>query len=396
MHPSDLTGDSVAEFDIVIFGGGIAGLWLLNILIKARFKVLLVEKDKVGGFQTIASQGMIHGGQRYLLGGNLTMHAASVSSLPARWDACLDGVGELDLTGVRILSRSQVMWSTGGSLAHLALNTATHLLNAKLRKLSVREFPDALAGLTGVPVFELPEKVLDIASLVDALLAPYTSNICRGNVDSLTRDGRVTVSGLQIKAQVIICAAGIGNEGFLSLLDAGNDRSQRRPLRQLMVKAMPFPLYGHGITTSYRPRVTVTSHPLTSGGFVWYLGGALADDTLALTDDEAIAFAKKEMKSIFVHLDWNDKMWATWYGMRGEAYCQSGRLPSGPVVQEYSNVLVVWPTKLTLTPLLGDYVLAHLAKKGVSPRFATQPEEPLALALPEIASFPWAQADWKI
>jgi glycine/D-amino acid oxidase-like deaminating enzyme len=382
------------NYDIVISGAGIAGLWLLNILIKAGFDVLLLEKDVLGGIQTIASQGMIHGGQRYMLGANTSVHAESVSRLPDRWEACLKGRGELDLRGVRVLSDTQVMWPTGGRLTSLALSAATHLVRAKMRKLDPSEVPEALADSKDLLVYELPEKVLDVASLVEVLSSPHKAQIRKGRVDSLSREGILTVSDFQIRAQVIICAAGLGNEELLALLNAGEGRAQRRPLRQLMVKTMPFPLYGHGITTSYKPRVTVTSHPLPSGGYVWYLGGAIADDTLSLTDGDAIAFAKKEMKELFDRLDWSGKAWATWYGYRAEAYCENGRLPSGPEVHEYGNALVVWPTKLTMVPHLGDKVLARLREKGVRPKSSVKSCKLDNLATPLTACFPWDQAVW--
>ncbi len=383
------------NYDVVICGGGVGGLWLLNVLNRAGFDVLLVEKEALGGFQTMASQGMIHGGQRYMLGTNPSTHAMSVAPLPERWDACLVGEGEIDLRSVRVLSKTQAMWATGGLMTNLALTTATHLLNAKMRKLSAPDLPAPLAGLADISVYELPEKVLDVGSLVVALSACLSNHIIKGNVDALARDGCVTVSGCQIKAKAVICAAGLGNEELLKLIGVDELVTQRRPLRQLMVKPMPFPLYGHGISTSYKPRVTVTSHPLPSGGFVWYLGGALADDTLSFEEDDAIDFAKNEMKILFPHIDWAYKQWATWCCVRGEAYCQNGRLPSGPVVKEYDNVLLVWPTKLTLAPLLGDLVLERLLKKGVSPRQSTKKHHSRELATPIVAAFPWELADWK-
>jgi glycine/D-amino acid oxidase-like deaminating enzyme len=385
---------SSVNFDIVICGGGISGLWLLNLLIKAGYSVLLVEKDSIGGTQTIASQGMIHGGQRYLLGSNSSDHANSVAPLPDRWDACLEGRGEVDLREVRILSETQLMWPTGGRLTRLALNAATHLVKAKMRQLDKWEVPDALAGLTPRAIFELPEKVLDISSLVEVLSAPHRPYIRKGIVDSLTREGCLTVSGLTITSQVIICAAGLGNEEFLVSLDAGERCSQQRPIRQLMVKPMPFPLFGHGIYTSYKPRVTITSHPLPSGGYVWYIGGALGDDVLTLKEDQAIGYAKKEMAALFDNLDWNGKDWATWFGVRAEAYSHSGLLPDGPVIQEYDSALVVWPTKLTLTPILGDRVLKRLAEKRVWPKYPKPPSLPSKLTIPALAPFPWEKASW--
>ena len=48
--------------DIIIFGGGIAGLWLLNRLHNEGYQAILLETEALGGSQTIASQGIIHGG----------------------------------------------------------------------------------------------------------------------------------------------------------------------------------------------------------------------------------------------------------------------------------------------------------------------------------------------
>jgi glycine/D-amino acid oxidase-like deaminating enzyme len=382
------------SYDIIIFGGGVAGLWLLNILTNAGFDVHLIEKESLGGYQTMASQGMIHGGQRYLLGTDSSAHAESVAALPARWDACLGGTGEVDLTGVRVLSETQFMWPAGGRLAKFALSAGTVTLNAKTQKLDGFGVPKAISGVSASDVFELPEKVLDVGSLVKALSEPHSDRIHRAEVEWLTRDGILTVSGSQIKARGVICAAGLGNEEYLNMLDAGKASSQRRPLRQFMVKSMPLALYGHGITTSYRPRVTVTSHPLPSGGFVWYLGGALADETLAFADNDAVAFAKKEMKQIFGHLDWTGKQWAAWHCVRAEPYCSNGRLPDGPVVQEYGSALVVWPTKLTLTPLLGDQVLARLAQRGIFPRHKQVGAMALQLGPIPLAPYPWEQVQW--
>jgi hypothetical protein len=385
---------SAVTFDIVICGGGGAGLWLLNVLKSAGYSVLLVEPNAVGGTQTIASQGMIHGGQRYMLGKHSSTHPESVSSLPARWDSCLCGQGEIDLRTVNILSNTQVMWPTGNGLSYFAVNTASYLIRAKTRKLLGQEVPKALSGFN-VPIYELPEKVLDIASLVEVLSAPHKASIHIGSVDSLSRDGSLIISGTKVNAQIIICVAGLGNEKFLSQLQANEKSSQRRPLRQLIVKTMPDPLYGHGITTSYKPRVTVTSHPIPSGGYVWYLGGAIADDTLSLSNDAAISYAQQEMNQIFPDYDWSDKQWSSWYGYRAEAYNKNGQLPNGPVLQEYDNAVVAWPTKLTLFPLLGDNVLSLLNDRGIQPKH-TLPDflnQSFTTESPQ-CMLPWNNAEW--
>ena len=106
--------------DLIIFGGGIAGLWTYNVLKDAGYSVILLEKDKLGGTQSMASQGMIHGGQRYALQGKANSHSESISEMPKIWEDCLKGKTSPDLSSAQILSQKQYLWSPGGlSLIHI-------------------------------------------------------------------------------------------------------------------------------------------------------------------------------------------------------------------------------------------------------------------------------------
>lgn len=49
------------EADVVVIGGGIAGLWLFRTLSTLGYQTLLLERDSLGGGQTIKSQGIVHG-----------------------------------------------------------------------------------------------------------------------------------------------------------------------------------------------------------------------------------------------------------------------------------------------------------------------------------------------
>ena len=381
------------KYDIVICGSGIAGLWLLNTLTKQGLNVLLIEKNTLGGTQTLASQGMIHGGQKYVLQGQTAVHAFSIAKMPERWKQCFDGSGEIDLREVRSLSQTQIMWPAGRILSGVGLLAAAKLVNAKTRKLEVTEYPEVLKNkknFTG-EVYELPERVLDTKSLISVLAQKERSRIVKGEVTSIDREGTLVVSGLSIQAQLIIFTAGQGNEEILKLLDAPEEASQRRPLRQIMFKSMEFPFYGHGVVNNPKPRVTVTSHPLSEGGYVWYLGGGLAEKSVSLSDSEAIIFAKKEMKEMFPEINWAGKEWATWYGVRAEAGNQDGRLGDGPAIQEYGNVIVAWPTKLTFVPAFSDEILMRIDSKNIEPRNNDIPPE---LPFPETGVFPWEDARW--
>ena len=47
--------------DVAVAGGGIAGLWIANLLLLRGFDVALCDPGRAAGVQTRASQGLIHG-----------------------------------------------------------------------------------------------------------------------------------------------------------------------------------------------------------------------------------------------------------------------------------------------------------------------------------------------
>src|SRR5690349_15173678 len=93
--------------DIAIFGGGVAGLWLLRRLKSAGYRPVLIEKNSLGAGQTLAAQGIIHAGLKYSLEGILSEHTQSLAAMPGIWKDCLAGRGELDLSSVKVLADGQ-------------------------------------------------------------------------------------------------------------------------------------------------------------------------------------------------------------------------------------------------------------------------------------------------
>src|SRR3974377_511171 len=104
------------DYDVIIIGGGVAGLWIGNVLQRAGYNLILVEKEKLGAGQTLASQGMIHGGQKYALQGLINAHVSAISQMPQRWEASFAGRGDLDLSSVRFLSQEQMIWPAASML----------------------------------------------------------------------------------------------------------------------------------------------------------------------------------------------------------------------------------------------------------------------------------------
>jgi glycerol-3-phosphate dehydrogenase len=118
--------------DVVIFGGGIAGLWLLSRLRQAGYHTLLLETESLGAGQTRYSQGIIHGGTKYALTGKLTASSESIFSMPKIWRDCLNGKGEVDLSTATILSEHQYMWSTPNLLSRLSGFFASRVVRGRM------------------------------------------------------------------------------------------------------------------------------------------------------------------------------------------------------------------------------------------------------------------------
>jgi glycerol-3-phosphate dehydrogenase len=156
----------------------VAGLWTLQALAAAGYRVALLEADALGGVQSIASQGIIHGGTKYALGGVLTDSAQAIGDMPHVWRECLEGRGEIDLRRVRVLSEHQFLWSTRGLTSRLAGFFAGQLMQSRMRSVPASERPEPFTGrwFRG-DLYRLDEPVLDVASLF-AELALSVGGFC--------------------------------------------------------------------------------------------------------------------------------------------------------------------------------------------------------------------------
>ena len=99
--------------DVVIFGGGGAGLWLLDAVRRCGRSVILIESAALGTGQTIGSQGIIHGGLKYTLRGIFTPSAKAIRDMPQLWAQCLAGKKAPNLSAVRLRQPFCYLWRTG-------------------------------------------------------------------------------------------------------------------------------------------------------------------------------------------------------------------------------------------------------------------------------------------
>ncbi|MBZ9663626.1 FAD-dependent oxidoreductase [Pseudomonas sp. LMG 31766] len=370
--------------DVLIVGGGIAGLWLNARLRQKGFATVLVERGSLGGGQSLKSQGIIHGGAKYALHGALTGASEAIADMPRRWREALAGNGELDLSGVRILSDAHYLWSPGTLAGNLTSFFASKAVRGRVDQVKGEQLPPALQHpkFKG-KVYRLAELVLDVPSLIARLAELAGDSLLAGErIEPLQVNGELcglAVDGREIRAQRVVLSAGAGNAELLAALGIEQPAQQLRPLHMVLAKGPALkPLYAHCLGGGPKPRVTVTTHPAADGQWVWYLGGDLAEaDGVARDEVAQIQAAQKEMAALLPWVDQSQTRWATLRVDRAEP-AQSGLVrPDNAFLAEHQRLLVGWPTKLALAPDFADRVLAALQRDNLQPSdHAALPELP--------------------
>lgn len=378
--------------DIAIIGGGITGLWLLNTLRNKGYSVILLEKDRLGSCQTNASQGMIHGGIKYTLGGLLTNSSQQIAAMPAYWRTCLQGDGKLDLQDVNILSDHYYMWSTASRSSRLTAFLGSKAVRGRTQRLSRHQLPAVFsdARFKGT-VYRLNDLVLDVHSLINSLYQKQTDWIFKLDPSdaggfTLNQDGSlagiVAEDGASIQAKLYIFAAGQGNEKLLNSCGLNAPRMQRRPLHQVLVRhGYPHPIYAHCIDlkSGSRPRLTITSHRFSQDFSVWNIGGELAESGVHRDEEEQIAYAKSELAATLPWINLTDAQWKTVRVDRAEPAQSEQSRPDSHYVKSILNILIVWPVKLTLTPSLAEEVEAIIAAQKIEPNSERQRSEEMTV-----------------
>ncbi len=360
------------DVDVAIFGGGVAGLWLLDDLVRHGFHAILIETGKLGQGQTIASQGIIHGGFKYTLQGVWSKSAESIADLPDHWRRCLNGTRQPDLRQTRLRAEQCYLWRTDSWSARLGMFGARLGLKVAPQILAKHQRPDVLVGCPG-QVAVIDEPVLSPGSLIEALSAPHRNRIfrvaphdgCRfklaqpGSVESLDLIHPENGETLTVHPQNVVFTAGAGNSGLRTQVGLSHERMQRRPLHMAVLRGKLPPLNGHCIEGGHT-RVTITSDRTADGETIWQLGGQLAEQGVALAPHELLQHAAHELSAVLPGIDLSGVSGTTYRVDRAEGLTDDGKRPDGVQVLKEGNVFTAWPTKLVLAPRLAAEIRNQL------------------------------------
>lgn len=395
--------------DIVIFGGGAAGLWLLDELTRRGHSALLIEKNALGAGQTIAAQGILHSGLKYSLNGLLTPAAREARDMPAVWRDCLRGATEPDLAAVRLRSDHCYLWRTHSLSSRLGMFGACVGLRVNPELVPPEDVPSLFRHCPG-PLARVAEPVLSLQSLLATLAARNVSRILRldpeGCVDfDLVRPGVVRWLALhspeggrsvRIRLPKLVLAAGAGNESLRARLGLERPAMQLRPLHMLLVRGNLPACFGHCIDGA-ATRVTITSDSDSEGRTVWQIGGQLSETGVHLDPQSLVAQGHKELLAVLPGVDLTGTEWAAFRIDRAEGATPGGARPDSIRVLTEGKTTTVWPTKLVLVPQLARAVRLEL--ESGARKDSGRGWDPATLAdwpRPAIALPPWERPmDWQ-
>jgi glycerol-3-phosphate dehydrogenase len=389
--------------DVLVIGGGIAGLWTLARLQQAGYKTVLLESQALGAGQTRFAQGIIHGGTKYALTGKLTASSEAVADMPARWRACYEGKGELDLTQAELLSDAHYLWSTTSLTSRISGFFASKVMRSRSTELNKKSLPTIFQhkDFNG-RFYRLDEPVFNTLSVLRAIAEPRKQSILLVKQESIDHlDNQLVVQSKTgenylFRYKKIIFMAGEGNENLLSRFACEKPAMQRRPLKMVVMRGGPSDrladmIYAHCLGASVNPRITITSHRDQQGNIIWYMGGQLAEEGVTKSDEELIQVAKKELAELIPWLELRNSQWGVLdinraeINLSGKKAAVTTRPDSFSIVKN-KNVITAWPTKMALSPALADAIVTIIDEENiVRDADKTLP----AWQQPEYAEFPW-------
>ena len=395
------------ELEVVIFGGGASGLWLLDTLHRSGYRAVLLEAGALGSGQTVASQGMIHGGVKYALAWPGRASARAIRSMPAHWARCLDGRQQPDLSATSRRADCCHLWGTETVRSRLGLFGARRLLRVVPVGLARPERPAVLTACPG-QVYRVDEQVIDPVSLIETLAVRHGPRLMKIDAEhgldfEMAGSGQVRQvlltppdggRPLVLRPARILLAAGAGNEILRRRMGLNRQAMQRRPLHMVVVRGRLSPLNGHCIDGG-QTRVTVTTST-SDGQLLWQVGGQVSEDGVHMEPAELIRHAHQQLCAALPGLNLNDTQWTTYRVDRAEGVMPSRRRPEDVIVRCEGNVMTAWPTKLVLVPRLVSRVEGLLKDAGAHPAGPVVSEALVAgWPLPAPARPPWeTESQW--
>ncbi len=397
------------RLDAVIFGGGAAGLWLLDRLSRDGHHVVLLEARPLGTGQTIGSQAILRIGRSSTSGGLANRVLIAPRELPLLWRDALLGRVTPNLTRTRLRADCCYQWHIEPAGLRVASPDNPVHLRIDAETLPPEERPAALADVAG-PVVRLPEQVLCPASFIADLAAQYHDRLLRidaerglrfqlnspGEVDTIQLTSPSDDQRLELRPRQVIFAADADNVRLRRAVGLSEPVQSQRPLHGVLARGNLPLLNGHCVEAG-RAIMTVISDIDFNGRTVWQIGGRFAEDGLKRVARQQAERAREELTRILPGLDLTQVEWSTYELDRTECDADTGPRRDAVSVFCAGNVTTAGPAQFILAPLVAE----EITRRASSP-YITTPFDPTPLAnwpRPSIAPLPWneeGRAWWRL
>lgn len=379
--------------DVLIIGGGMAGLWLLDELHRAGYAALLVERDALGTGQTIASQGILHSGMKHALAGRVGGFVDALRDMQDHWITCLQGTRDPCLDAVQLRGTYLHCWRTGSITGFLGMFGARAALRSGLSLIPATDRPLPLQQCPG-DVYRLDEPVVDPASLLGAFMVRNRAHVIRTrNVHPVQNaSGTIIAVHLEhpdgqrrvtVKPRTVLLTAGEGNEALRAACGLPSVRMQRIPLPILVMRG-PLPLLNGFCIDGTRAKAVITTQRVTERENVWQV--ASENVPPETSRGSFLIAALRQLEEALSGWRIPNCAVDAYVALRAEGVTDHGSRPDDVCIHEDGNIITAWPTKLVLVPRLADRIREMLPAPetgtDVAAHFRAWPR-------PSIAPYPW-------
>ncbi|MBU1907807.1 FAD-dependent oxidoreductase [Patescibacteria group bacterium] len=377
--------------DVLVIGGGSAGLWLLDELRRKGHSAVLVESDSLGKGQTIASQGILHGGMKHALVARPGTFVKALGSMTRVWRECLSGDREPDLSSVSRRSDSCYFWRTSSFASFVGSFGARFGIRSEIKKVAYTSLPDVLRGASG-DVYQIDEQVIDPSSLVSALFERNRPFVIRADVARVELSSRNTVIAVHLsgsngyiktlKSEFVVLTAGEGNAALRKICGLPEKAMLLLPL-QILVLRGDLPDLNGVCLEGTQAKAVITTHRLSNNDAVWQFASERIDPEAS---ERFAQLALGEIAAALPGFNFPKFSVSVYTAKRAECATESGGRCADVAVFKEGNVVTAWPTKLVLVPRMVERVMGYLpflsSHTGIEREIAEFPR-------PEIAPFPW-------
>jgi glycine/D-amino acid oxidase-like deaminating enzyme len=357
------------EVDVLIAGGGVAGMLVATKLCEQGFRCVLIEPSALAAEQSGHSHGYIHRGYIYLRAEDYLVR--QLRSAREQWEEYISKP-----TQVVPCSKDSLIGFMNGEVAKYATQT-WRAAELPLNEINESEWPSALKQTPLTAVYRTDEQSFDFTRVMLNLLARMkTCKLVHGSVVRLSIrkmeccsvEIQVQGNSHRVKARYVVLAAGRGTAEILSNT-LGKFRSvpNVRTSYMLVLKGEALEPISAILPEHQFYGLFMVSRQDTQGA-VWlvsnYLsyGGLCGDrDVAARTWTRATL---KTLDKIFPMLKDANISCGIYVAPKAEFRRDPERLPEGKIAEKIGlqNVLAIWPTKLTLSPLIAIEVVEQIIK----------------------------------